>query len=189
MQWRHDDPSQRGNRNIDHQGRAYQMVHRSWLAHYLCGTGLVSLCDTSTPAVEWVWLLFICGVGHVTHRLAYLRSAIQLQHPGSYKRYCVLLLHPQHRSLYARCHHRDDLPKMLARYLTDRHLPGAISTTAKTYVVTLRSLPADDENTVLIAQAFSQSFRTLARILAGIGAVGWVLSFAVPRYILENSRR
>jgi hypothetical protein len=45
---------------------------------------------------------------------------------------------------------------MSARYLEDKHLPTDIATTAETYAATLRSMPANDEKTILIVEAFSQ---------------------------------
>ncbi|KAF4232492.1 hypothetical protein CNMCM6457_004818 [Aspergillus fumigatiaffinis] len=69
---------------------------------------------------------------------------------------------------------------MSARYLEDKHLPNDIATTAENYAATLRSMPANSEKTILIVEAFSQSFQTLAQILAGIGGIGWILSFAAP---------
>jgi hypothetical protein len=69
---------------------------------------------------------------------------------------------------------------MPARYLEDKHLPTDIATTPETYAATLRSMPANDEKTILIVEAFSQSFQTLAQILAGTGGIGWILSFAAP---------
>ncbi|KAL4863324.1 hypothetical protein BDV12DRAFT_206663 [Aspergillus spectabilis] len=168
---------------VTKSGQLRWFIVAGWVLTILA-TGLLSLCDRQTPVIKWAWFLIITGAGHGILVVGHVYAAQANTTPKDATNATAFCCFSRSIGFCTGVAVGGSIfQNMLSVKLQEKGMSGSIATDAVTYAGTLRSLPASDPKTIILIQVFSDSFQVLSLALTGIGAIGGILSFMVPRHV------
>jgi predicted MFS family arabinose efflux permease len=168
---------------VTKSGQLRWFIVAGW-ALTILATGLLSLCDRQIPTIEWACFLIIIGAGHGILVVGHVYAAQANVAPEDATNATAFCCFSRSIGFCAGVAVGGTIfQNILSLKLQENGMSGSIATDAVTYAGTLRSLPASDPKTAILMQVFSDSFKVLSLVLTGIGAIGGILSFMVPRNV------